>query len=428
MSLTQDIKTTFNLKNATPKFNILDQCNWVATGLYQATVYYKIVNPIGVTVYDSTGGTATESPLTCTITQSAGIATVTATSHGYSVGDTIVVTGANQSGYNIVGTILTIPTANTFTYAVNSGTVSPATTSTHLQCMKLNFDTVSIPLQGGTSLPIQGTYTITQQVTINSTTTTQIFTYSFGYVRPIVGISQNVNCFTPAFQSVDYTTYSYLGITPTINRTHTIVATDKVNFSGTAAIETLYYPDVYNVPYVSTISSDLTYTFTDGLVVYDNVTGTKTMSVQCDINMGSINCCLNTINQAYKALVGVNDFEAMKKYDILNRAIQLKDLYLSNVSFGNTQEASTNLSDLYTITGCSPSCNCSDETNQVLPYEAQKGRGIQLLLSTDTAPQYSIDDYVNYDNGSTNQIFRVLENTNVGDNPDNASSKFKFVG
>ena len=68
-----------------------------------------------------------QSPATLTtLTQSAGTATATKTNHGYSDGDPVLIAGADQAGYN--GTFnITYVDANTFTYLVDSATVSPAT-------------------------------------------------------------------------------------------------------------------------------------------------------------------------------------------------------------------------------------------------------------------------------------------------------------
>jgi len=60
------------------------------------------------------------------ITQTGGLATITQTAHGYDDHDRILIAGANQAGYNIAGYIKVL-TANTYTMAVASGTVSPAT-------------------------------------------------------------------------------------------------------------------------------------------------------------------------------------------------------------------------------------------------------------------------------------------------------------
>jgi hypothetical protein len=66
------------------------------------------------------------------ITQTTGTATVTTTAaHGFAIADTIwlTISGATQTGYD--GSFLcTITTTTAFTYAVPSGTVTPATTTT----------------------------------------------------------------------------------------------------------------------------------------------------------------------------------------------------------------------------------------------------------------------------------------------------------
>lgn len=61
------------------------------------------------------------------ITRSGTTATVTRTSHGFSVGDEAYIDGATQTAYNGLQTVQTVPTANTFTFTVGGGPVSPAT-------------------------------------------------------------------------------------------------------------------------------------------------------------------------------------------------------------------------------------------------------------------------------------------------------------
>lgn len=62
------------------------------------------------------------------ITQSGGTATVTTSdAHGFNAGQYVTIAGADQSGYNGAVQIVSVPSTTTFTYAVDSGTVSPAT-------------------------------------------------------------------------------------------------------------------------------------------------------------------------------------------------------------------------------------------------------------------------------------------------------------
>ena len=60
------------------------------------------------------------------ITQTGGLATVTVTAHGWEDHDRVRIAGADQAGYN-GDFYIKVLTANTFTIAVASGTVSPAT-------------------------------------------------------------------------------------------------------------------------------------------------------------------------------------------------------------------------------------------------------------------------------------------------------------
>lgn len=65
-----------------------------------------------------------------TLTQSSGIATATKAAHGFSVGQYVTIAGSLIAGYNLTVPILTVPTADTFTFAVVAGTASPATGGT----------------------------------------------------------------------------------------------------------------------------------------------------------------------------------------------------------------------------------------------------------------------------------------------------------
>jgi uncharacterized phage protein gp47/JayE len=62
------------------------------------------------------------------LTQAAGVATATTPSiHNYAPGLPVTIAGANETEYNGLVTILTVPTTTTFTYSVDSGAASPAT-------------------------------------------------------------------------------------------------------------------------------------------------------------------------------------------------------------------------------------------------------------------------------------------------------------
>lgn len=64
------------------------------------------------------------------MTRSANIATVALTAHGYSVGDTVLITNIEQPEYNGWKVIATVPDANTFTFAIANAPATPATVTT----------------------------------------------------------------------------------------------------------------------------------------------------------------------------------------------------------------------------------------------------------------------------------------------------------
>lgn len=100
------------------------------------TFYLLSLHTSGVTLvyhlqakrwYPWTQQTAGSNVSVSSITRSRDIATViTSGAHGFSTGDPVEVSGANQSGYNKVSPVVVID-STTFTYRVDDSTVSPAT-------------------------------------------------------------------------------------------------------------------------------------------------------------------------------------------------------------------------------------------------------------------------------------------------------------
>jgi hypothetical protein len=62
-----------------------------------------------------------------TITSVTTVATVSHTAHGFVVGNKVLIKGANEGEYNGVKTIVTVPTANSYTYTVDAAVADTAT-------------------------------------------------------------------------------------------------------------------------------------------------------------------------------------------------------------------------------------------------------------------------------------------------------------
>jgi len=418
MSLPSTIanKTALNLSGATPVFNLTDLTPYNTEGITLNNVSgsFTIVNPQNTTVYSGSGDIHYFA--ITSITQAAGIATVTTTTaHGLATGDTVMIGTATESGYNISG-IVTVTGTNTFTYLVASGTSSPATGTP--RGLNVSLNSIQIPLDASTNMPILGSYTITQTIVISGGTEagtyTKSFIYNNAYSRPLIGISQSVNCFIARIVSTDTTTYTVNGIYPTLVRTQTIVypsASGLPNTTSTAQRVQIDRPKVWNGYYSTTVNASLSYTFTDNLIVIDAISGSKTFEVSCQ-DICNINCCLNDANKAYinsLALAGEDSPRTQYLLGIFTRALQLAQMFKFNIECGNTTDASTNMQDILNITGCTADCNCGT-SGEVVPYDGFIGK---TILEWDVTQPNSQGDYINFNN----YLYKVLNNTLVGYSP-----------
>lgn len=111
----------------------------ISDNIFVNNGYGNLVNNTGngLVIADVTG--------TVTITQTAGVATVTFNNHYMGVGDLFTIEGANEAGYNLVDAPVTsTPNQNSFRYAVDPATPSPATgTITYRKKRKYTTQTIS---------------------------------------------------------------------------------------------------------------------------------------------------------------------------------------------------------------------------------------------------------------------------------------------
>lgn len=162
-----DVVSVDQKKKDLNKFGFTDQCQTTSTeiqrlpsGTYNETDIYRNLittissdnasDTIDVTIEGHTVGT----DQSVTLTQTAGTATGTATTHGFSVGEWVYVNGANEAGYNGIVQVLTTPTADTYTYSVASGTASPATGTITVTSQNLTFVSQVVTLNGQTQVTL----------------------------------------------------------------------------------------------------------------------------------------------------------------------------------------------------------------------------------------------------------------------------------
>lgn len=423
-----DIQTTFSLYPSPSKFKLLNLTPFVSEGIALSDVKgnYKIVNPLGVTVYENTSLVSPDlySFSVSSITRSSQTATVTTSgAHGLTSGDTVLIDGAVEAEYN--GTfVITVLSTTTFSYTVSGSPSTPATGT--ILGLKMSLNSVSIPSASGTSFPIEGAYTVTLTTTVGGVvqngTYTKDFGYTYNYVRPTANLSTSVDCFKAIYINTDNTTYAVNGVEPTKVFQHTVVypiEANRANETYATQVVELRYPKVYNGVYQNKIQTTLTYEFSDGLVVTDLLVGIENFEVACDVNLCNITCALNDLNTSYQQAAATDLTLARGLYDKLNRALQLRDLYLQNQACGNNTQASNYLTEIYNVTGSNANCSCGTG-GQIIPYEGIVTGTIYLY---DSQTPFNVGIYVDYGN----ELYRVIESTSAGENPDNTPSKFVNV-
>lgn len=125
------------------------------------------------------------------ITRAGYVATVAQAAHGLAVGDEALIAGAAQLDYNGLQTVRTVPTANTWTYAVNGTPVTPATGT--LTSAAVNGQPVEVP----TNVITDAAYQYIQIKNLPNSQFTQVYynpTYPLGTIvlwpKPNTAINQ----------------------------------------------------------------------------------------------------------------------------------------------------------------------------------------------------------------------------------------------
>lgn len=111
------------------------QLNWdkVASSYLDSATGKKVV-PDGAVLALQSGGKVVPRASTVAISAAADdgsdVITVTSAAHGFSVGDTVVIAGANEARFNGTVTVATVADANTFTYVPTATSSSGSATGT----------------------------------------------------------------------------------------------------------------------------------------------------------------------------------------------------------------------------------------------------------------------------------------------------------
>lgn len=228
-----------------------------------------------------------------------------------------------------------------------------------------NQTTILIPL-GLDGEPERGVYTVEYTVLKffpSSEYFTVTNTYNVNYTGPVVEINQTVDCISPLFTSVDVTNYTVNGTAPTIDRVHTI------NFPFGSAGEgepvfgitqTLTTSTFYNGTQTTEIQSILNYAFPDGMGIYDAVSGSKEILVDCT-DVCAIYCCIRALEQRMISYSTTNTILYRETTLLFSQIMGLVGLVTLAQRCGKSDEINGYLSSIKLLANCTDDCACSGD-------------------------------------------------------------------
>lgn len=129
----QNVLATFNWSDGAQQSYQLQQDRAAAIDIFLAdtSANAKVLRGTILAILDEINILRLATPRAISsITRVGAVATATCPlAHGMLVGDAFAVSGADVAAYNVAGTVATVPSATTFTYAVAGTPVTPATGS-----------------------------------------------------------------------------------------------------------------------------------------------------------------------------------------------------------------------------------------------------------------------------------------------------------
>ena len=282
--------------------------------------------------------------------------------------------------------------------------------------------------------PQAGIYTIKYKVFVtgdNFYTVTN--TYNVNYTAPVVAIAQTVDCISPLFSSVDVTDYTVGGTAPVIDRVHTINFPFGSAGEGSPVIgvtQTLTTSTFYNGTQTTEIFSELTYTFPDGMMIYDEVSGSKEILVDCT-DVCAIYCCIRALEQRMISYSTTNTVLYRETTLLFSQIMGLVGLVTLAQRCGKSDEINGYLSSIKLLANCTDDCACSGDApvqvaglgglvNQVIVQSGGDPIEVEGLTSG------GVTTYTIYFSGALLTTINSLYNTEVvaGDNISVTDSTF----
>lgn len=267
-----------------------------------------------------------------------------------------------------------IPTANVngcFTITAPSGTIiynntdfSDPNCDIWINNALTSQQTIALPLVGLDVEP--GVYSIQYRVFNSVTLETYTLTteYTYSYVPVTVCIENAADCITPTFTSTDATVYVIDGVTPVLTRSHKLYYppgnVDGATFLSSAS-SVITTGTFYQGTQTTTISSTVTYTFSDGLIVSDLVSGSLEELVDCTF-ICSIYCCIRSYETLMLSYKGVNNTLYLQYTQTFSQIMAFAGLATLAIQCGKPDDVNGYLTQISILSNCTSSCSCTGET------------------------------------------------------------------
>jgi len=320
--------------------------------------------------------------------------------------------------FALTNAVLTDPIGNIYTIDELTGTDSPYV-YVGSQTFSCTLDSNGNVLNGNYAITV-GTFDLTYQS--NDTTYTNVdSSFTLSYVAPTAVISQSYNVVEPIFVSTDITDYRVTdpltqGFVNPVPSSYSHSVHFPVNSSGfpnntvttsTFSIALGAYEFYYGTQ-TGTTTRSLSYTFSDGLVVIDTITGSIETMVNPATEICSVVCGLNKLYSVMEANKNLNRTQYLlnkAEYEfLLSKTANAQ----ANITCGNAEQAQIQINDVKASLGdCCNDCVAYTDGdlvngvgNPVFPFTPENviNKSQDIIADTGSSIKYpsvvAVEDYV----------------------------------
>ena len=240
---------------------------------------------------------------------------------------------------------------------------------------------IPLPLDQNNDL-LKGSYSITYTVRLiggDMTEATLTKNVTINYDSPTANVVMSVDLGAPLLTSDDQTDYTQDLIQPTIIRDHDLFYPASLNIDpieGTAKIvttNTIFTVADQTLAYTSTLLSDTSYDYTDGITLTDQVGGNGQIDIVGNADICQLYCCLNAAYDRYLKQSSSDTRRAIETRDQLEEAVSITFLLDIAIRCGKTEDIAGYVDQIKRVLDCNDDCDCGDEPQLVVGISSSGG-------------------------------------------------------